>query len=331
MQKWNRRRFLTTGAATGAALLTGAAGTASAATPPTVRPAGEGGSPEDGSSEDEPLEIVTGEDGFTHPAVAPPGPVTFETVSTSMTTGFVGLARLRDGYDEAAFKQLLRTLFSSQVPAETIAATHELMAASRLFGGAAVHPGITSHFTAELEPGRYLLLEYRDFQSDLGRNPPPGQEYVRTLTVREDAAPLVATADAGAGADASGRPHCTATLRALHTRPGPRFVLRGRVRAGRPLRYVNSVPDQPDEAIIYRVADDGVTREDIQAFFDGATRTPPFAIKAPLGTPPLSPGEGVTLTMPTEPGRYVAVSWVGSVEDAKPMAQHGQHLLFRVH
>jgi hypothetical protein len=310
MQNWNRRRFLTTGAAAGAALLTGA-GTALGAGPPTVRLAAGG----------EPLEIVTGEDGFTYPTVAPPGPVTFETVSTSMTTGFVGLARLRDGYEEATFRELLRTIFSSQDPKETIRATHELMAASQLFGGAAVHPGITSHFTSELKPGRYLLLEYRDFQSDLGRNPPPGQEYVRTLTVPEKGASV---------ADASGGPRCTATLRALHTREGPRFVLRGRVRAGRPLRYVNSVPDQPDEAIIYRVEDDAVTREDVQAFFDGATHTPPFSIKAPLGTPPLSPGENVTLTMPTEPGRYVAVSWVGSVEDAKPMAQHGQHLLFHV-
>ncbi|MDJ1133994.1 hypothetical protein [Streptomyces iconiensis] len=328
MQKWNRRRALTAGGALGAALLTGVgtargAGTAHGAGPSTTRPGARPG----------PLEIVTGEDGFTFPSSAPRGTTTFRSVSTSATCGFIGLARLRGGHGEEAFSGLLRTIFTSQVPQETIRATRELMATAELFGGAAVHPGVVSYFTSELEPGRYLLLEYRDFQSDLGRNPAPGQEYVRTLTVRDGPR---ARADGAVGADSAdgsggtaGRPRCSATLRAVHTSEGPRFVLRGTARAGRPLRYVNSVPEQPDEAIIYRVDDDAVTEKDVQAFFDG-TAPPPFAIASPLGTPPLSPGEGVTLTMPTEPGRYVAVSWVGSVKDAQPMARHGQHLLFRV-
>ncbi|MEW2220414.1 hypothetical protein AB0939_14150 [Streptomyces sp. NPDC006990] len=308
MRNWNRRRFIAAGgAAAGAALAAGAAPAHAAA-------------PAQQAAACEPLRIVTGEEDFVCPSTAPPGATVFQVTATSYRTGFLGLVRLRDGHEESAFRELLYALFSARTPQETIEATRGLMATAELYGGAAVHPGAVSYITPVLEPGSYLVLEYRDFQGPLGREPERGQEHVRTLTVTE---PVTAT-DAAAAAGSA------ATLTTRETAEGPRFELHGQPRAGSPVRCVNQVT-QPDEAIIYRVRDDSVTEEDVHAFFNSdMSMTPPFSIEAPLGTPPISPGGDIWVTMPTEPGRYVAASWVGSLEDGRPMAAHGQHLIFHV-
>ncbi|MDF4249971.1 twin-arginine translocation signal domain-containing protein [Streptomyces sp. WMMB303] len=308
MRNWNRRRFITAaGGAAGAAL---AAGAAPAHAAPRAQQA----------EACAPLRIVTGEEDFVCPSTAPPGASVFRVTATSFKTGFLGLVRLRDGHEEGAFRELLYALFSARTPQETIEATRGLMDTAELYGGAAVHPGAVSYITPVLEPGSYLVLEYRDFQGPLGREPERGQEHVRTLTVTE---PVTGTAAAAATGSA-------ATLTTRETAEGPRFELHGQPGAGSPVRCVNQVT-QPDEAIIYRVPDDSVTEEDVHAFFNSdMSMTPPFSIEAPLGTPPISPGGDLWVTMPTEPGRYVAASWVGSLEDGRPMAAHGQHLIFHV-
>ncbi|MFD7500269.1 hypothetical protein [Streptomyces sp. NPDC059850] len=262
------------------------------------------------------MDIVTGEDGFSAPAAARSGAVAFRLRTTSHRTGAVGLARLRRGVSEAEFRTRLRSVFATE-GRENIEAAKALMAAAELYGGGFTHVGTDTGFTIGLEPGRYLILEFLDFEGDRGRDPAPGQEYVRTLTVRppRDQAPAAAPAATVTAREAPGL--------------GPRFDLCGQLRPGRPLRYVNRMRGQVNELVLYPIADDTVTEDDIQAFFDH-TAPPPFDITRWLGTPPLSPGRAVTLAPPLSPGRYAAVTWVTSIHDAEPLAAHGQHRILTV-
>ncbi|MEU5977600.1 hypothetical protein [Streptomyces sp. NPDC047315] len=257
------------------------------------------------------LHIVTGEDGFTSPAHAFAGPVAFQLRTTSMRTGHVGVARLRAGATEAQFRARLRRVFATEGQ-DTIKAARALMATAELYGGGITHPGTDTRFTVPLPPGRYLVYEYLDFEGPRGRDPQPGQEHLRPLTVHPPTA-------------AVSRPPC-ATLTAVDIPDqGPRFLLDGHAASGAPLRYVNRMQDQVDEAMFCPVTDDSVTEKDIQAFFDGTGGAPPFDLSKWLGTPPLSPGREVLLTMPLPPGRYAAITWVSSIHDARPLSMHGQH------
>lgn len=302
IQMWNRRGVLAAGAAASVAALTGA-------TLP------EGSEPERHRG---PLQIITGEDGFVSPATARAGAVTFRVRTTSPRTGTVGVAKLRDGATEAEFRARMRQVFAAEEPAAVIQASRELMATVDQLGGAAPHPGADSDFTLRLRPGSYLVLEYLDFAGALGRNPEPGAEYVRLLTVR-------------APESDSGPPRPCGTLTALESDGGaPRFALRGRVLSEQPLRYVNAMREHVDEARFYPIVDDSVTEADIVAFFRGGTSIPPFDFAGALGTPPLSPGREVTLRMPMRSGRYAVVSWVRSLVDAQPLTAHGQLLIVTV-
>ncbi|CDR08616.1 hypothetical protein [Streptomyces iranensis] len=218
---------------------------------------------------------------------------------------------------KAEFGTRLRRVFATE-GAENVEAAKALMAAAELYGGGFTHIGTETGFTVELEPGRYLILEFLDFEGGRGRNPAPGQEYVRTLTVhqRPEQTP-------------SGPPSAVVTAREVPG-VGPRFELRGRLKPGHPLHYVNRMRDQVDELVLYPITDDAVTEDDIQAFFDRTLPVPPFDITRWLGTPPLSPGRGALLTPPLSPGRYAAVTWVTSIHDARPLAAHGQHRILTV-
>ncbi|WP_435281693.1 twin-arginine translocation signal domain-containing protein [Streptomyces koelreuteriae] len=298
MNTWTRRGLLTAGTATGVAALIGA------------------GSPTRGP---EPLDIVTGEDGFRAPETAAAGAVTFRVRTTSGRTGIVGIARLRRGVGEAAFRRHLRDVFEKKNAQDVIQASKDLMADAELFGGAMAVPGSQSSFTAWLPPGRYLVLEYKDFEGPrVGRDPLPGTEYVSPL--------LVHAADvAGAG-----RPRPSATVIAVDTKMGPRFVLEGRIRRDRPVRYVNAMRGQVDELAVYPLTDDSVTEADIQRFFQEPWSAAPFDLAAQLGTPPLSPGRSAVLGMPLEPGRYALTSWVAGMQDAQHLSAHGQVLIVTV-
>lgn len=298
MGTWSRRGVLAGGAMAGVGVLVGAR----TAPRPDV------------------LDIVTGEHSFSAPRHAPAGPVGFRVRTTSTRTGIAGLARLRPGATEDRFRALARKVFATQ-GAEAIQAGRELMATAELFGGAMVHLGVTSTFTARLEPGRYLLFEYLDFEGERGRNPPPGLEHVRTLRVT--GRPTEDTK--------GGHPHPYAALTALDVPgEGPRFALRGRLPRGGTLKYTNRMRGQVNEAVLYPIEDDSVTTDDIQAFFDGAPGPPPFNMTGVLGTPPLSPGESVTLRMPLKRGRYALVTWVTSMQDARPLSAHDQLLIVTV-
>jgi hypothetical protein len=294
----SRRDVLTTAVVAGAALL-GGAGFAQA-------------QPGCAQGAAAPLDIVTGEDGFTSPMWAPTGAVRFRLRTTSALTGVVGIARLREGATEAQFRARLRRIFETEGQ-ENIEAAQALVATAELYGGGVTHVGTDTEFTVPMKPGRYVVLEFLDFEGERGRDPEPGQEYLRPLTVR------------GRTEDQTGKPAC-ATLTAVDIPgEGPRFVLRGEVVRGETLRYVNRMRNQVDEAVFYPITDDSVTEEDIQAFFDGAGGAPPFDMGRWLGTPPLSPGRDVFLDMPLAPGRYAAITWVTSIHDARPLGAHGQH------
>ncbi|MGI5426117.1 hypothetical protein [Streptomyces sp. CA-179760] len=242
----------------------------------------------------------------------------FRLRTTSPLTGAVGIARLRRGQSEAEFRTRLRRIFATE-GRENIEASRALMAAAELYGGGFTHVGTDTGFTVELRAGRYLLLEFLDFEGEgRGRNPAPGQEYVRTLTVRP-VRDQTRTAPPAAVITAREVPGL-----------GPRFDLRGRLRPGGSLRYVNRMRGQVDELVLYPVTDGSVTEDDIQAFFDGAGGPPPFDIARWLGTPPLSPGRDASLTPPLSSGRYAAVTWVTSIHDARPLGAHGQHRILTV-
>ncbi|MFC9125539.1 hypothetical protein ACFT4A_01660 [Streptomyces sp. NPDC057099] len=298
MSTWTRRGLLAAGTATGVAALVGA------------------GSPTRGP---EPLDIVTGEDGFRAPATAAAGAVTFRVRTTSGRTGIVGIARLRRGIGEAAFRRHLRDVFEKEKARDVIQASRDLMADAELFGGAMAVRGSQSSFTAWLPPGRYLVLEYKDFEGPyVGRDPLPGAEHVSPLLVH-------AADEAGAGC-----PRPSATVTAVDTKRGPRFVLEGRMHRGRPVRYVNAMRGQVDELAVYPLTDDSVTEADIQRFFQDPRSAAPFNLAAQLGTPPLSPGRSAVLGMPLEQGRYALTSWVASMEDAQHLSAHGQVLIVTV-
>ncbi|MFI1400281.1 hypothetical protein [Streptomyces sp. NPDC020681] len=303
---WNRRGVLAAGAAAGVVALTGAARPKRSATVAA------------GPLESGPLEIVTGEDRFESPATAPAGAVTFRVRTTGPLTGTIGIAKLLDGATEAQFRARMRQVFAAEDPADVIRASRELMATADQLGGAAPHPGADSTFTLRLRPGAYLVLEYLDFAGGLGRQPAPGQEYVRPL--------IVGTHDSG---DRPPRP--CGTLTAFDGPAGaPRFALSGRILADQPLRYVNAMRDHVNEARLYPVVDDAVTEADVVAFFKTGTGVPPIDFAGGLGTPPLSSGREVTLRMPMRPGRYAVVSWVRSLIDAQPLTAQGQLLIVRV-
>ncbi|MFD6967763.1 hypothetical protein [Streptomyces sp. NPDC059949] len=305
MSKWTRRGLLTAGAVTGVAALIGAG-------PPQRRA--------------EPLDIVTGEDGFSAPATAAAGAVTFRVRTTSTRTGIVGIVRLRPGVGEAAFRRHLRDVFEKEDPNDVIRASGELMADAELLGGAMAVRGSRSSFTAALRPGRYLVLEYKDFEGPyIGRDPLPGQEHVRPLLVH-------AGDDTGAGRSSPlAAAAATATVTAVDTARGPRFVLEGRIRRDRPVRCVNAMRGQVDELAVYPLTNDAVTEADIQRYFRAPRSTPaPFDLAAQLGTPPLSPGRSAVIQMPLAPGRYALTSWVTSMKDAQHLSAHGQVLIVTV-
>ncbi|MEU9608466.1 hypothetical protein [Streptomyces sp. NPDC048057] len=293
----SRRSLLTGAAAVGGALLWGG-------------PAAQA-HPRDRPQAAQVLDIVTGEDGFTAPARAFAGPVPFRLRTTSSRTGHVGVVRLRAGATEAQFRARLRRVFTTEGQ-DNIQAAHALMATAELYGGGITHPGTDICFTAPLPPGRYLVLEYLDFEGPRGRDPQSGQEHLRSLTVHPTKTEAA-------------RSSC-ATLTAVDIPgQGPRFLLDGHITPGGPLRYVNRMQNQVDEAMFCPITDDSVTERDIQAFFDGTGGAPPFDLSKWLGTPPLSPGREVLLTTPLAPGRYAAITWVSSIHDARPLSMHGQH------
>lgn len=303
MEQWTRRAALTAVTAAGAAALIGAA-------PPQRGRRNVPSAPV--------LEIATGENAFTAPDRTVAGAVTLRVRNTSPRTGTVGVVRLHPGVTEEQFRTRLRALFTAEAPADIIDASRVMMATATQLGGASHHSGAVADAIVTLAPGRHLLLEYLDFMPGLGRGPAPGEEYVRPLTVTAD----------GPGGWA---PVPCGTLTAHESADGsPRFSLRGRVLADQPLRFVNAMREQVDEARLYPVTDDSVTEADIVAFFAGGSGPPPVDFPGALGATPLTPGHEVVLRMPMRSGRYAVVSWVRSLVDARPLTAGGQVLLVRV-
>ncbi|MER6996378.1 hypothetical protein [Streptomyces sp. NPDC000410] len=247
------------------------------------------------------------------PGSTRPGPATFQVSTTDATAGHVGLVRLREGASLAAFRAGLRKAFSDD-PAVVVEGNREVTAAAELLGGAVTLPGSPVTFSQVLRPGTYHLLEYRDFENN---DLPTGQERVRTLTV--------------SGAAYGRLPDAEATI-VSQSVPGvgPRFEAPRTLRAGEPVRVVNAMCGQVNEAVFYKLFP-GKTDADVQEFFTAPDWDDlPFDPYANVGTPPLSPGRSTVLHAPLTPGDWALVTWVGSAVDGGKLAAQGMHTVITV-
>ncbi|MEU0247481.1 hypothetical protein ABZ192_24805 [Streptomyces sp. NPDC006235] len=178
-------------------------------------------------------------------------------------------------------------------------------------GGAVVHPGRPGLFTQTLEPGQYLLFDYLHTLEG-------AQPREQRLTV------------SGSASGRAVRP--SATIVSHDTGAGPRFEVRGTLRADRPFRFVNTLAGQYNEAVLFPL-DKDVTRAELQEFFDalndGASPTPPFDTSVGLGCLPLSPGRSADIQVPLGKGRHVLVTWVRDAS-GKLLAQQGQFEIVEV-
>ncbi|WP_351225512.1 hypothetical protein [Streptomyces sp. NPDC002133] len=259
------------------------------------------------------VEVTTGDGGLAAPSTTRPGPVAFRVTATDVKSGHVGLVRLREGASPTAFRIGLRKAFSDE-PAEVVEGNREVTAQAELLGGALTLPGSPGSFTQVLRPGTYHLLEYRDFQDP---GVPTGQERIRTLTV--------------SGAAHGRLPEAEATVvSGAVPGIGPRFRAPRTLRAGAPVRVVNTMRGQVNEAVFHKLFP-GKTDADVHRFFTAPDwEDPPFDPYANVGTPPLSPGRSTVIRMPLTPGDWALVTWVGSAVDGGKIAAQGMHTVITV-
>ncbi|MGW7363566.1 hypothetical protein ACWGI8_09085, partial [Streptomyces sp. NPDC054841] len=259
------------------------------------------------------VDVTATADDLVAPGTIRPGPATFRVSTTDARAGHVGLVRLREGASLAAFRTAMRKAFSDD-PAAVVEGNKEVMDQAELLGGALTLPQSPVSFSQVLQPGTYHLLEYRDFQDD---TLPTGQERVRTLTV--------------SGTPEGQLPPAGATV-VSQTGPGvgPRFLAPPTLRAGEPVRFVNVMPGQVNEAAFYKLFP-GKTDADVHKFFTAPDwDDPPFDPYANVGTPPVSPGRSTVLRMPLTPGEWALVTWVGSAVDGSRLAAQGMHTVITV-
>lgn len=164
------------------------------------------------------VEVSSADTGFTAPDTASPGVAQFRMVTTSEGSGWIGLARLNAGVSWETFRaNLAKTV--SDTPADVAAGSAALAKSATLLGGVVIHPGLPGALTQLLQPGRYVLFDYRFLA--------PTDARYRFLTVTgspgysplDFSGTLVATSVPGVG---------------------PRFSLLGEVRAGQPLLLHNA-------------------------------------------------------------------------------------------
>lgn len=249
------------------------------------------------------------------PATATPGPVTFHAATTAEGSGWVGLARLRDGVTWEQFRAALRDTISTD-RAAIISGSRQLASRADLLGGVVIAPGRDARFTQWLHPGTYLLFDYLDVTAA----PQPRYSF---LTV--------------AGSPAGQALTPTATLVSTWaTDTGPRFRLTGTVRAGQPLAFVNAMAGQFNEAVFFRL-DDDVDETDLEAYFQLFTDSGqwpdvpwPFAEDRGFGCLPLSPGKHSVIQGPLRAGRYVVVNWLKDADDGVIFVKKGHYKIIEV-
>jgi hypothetical protein len=260
------------------------------------------------------LEITSTADALLSPASATPGPATFRSTTTDPASGWVGLARLNEGVTVEQFHAILLRLTAPDSD-EVVAGSRELNAAAKLLGGAIIHPGQPGTFTQTLSSGRYVLFDYMHIADARPR--------INPLTV--------------SGTWSGREPVPTATVVTL-TVPGvgPRYEVTGTLRAGQPIRFVNRMPGQINEAVFFPIADD-VDEADLAAYFaqfeddsNAFPPNPPFSLASGLGCLPVSGGKSSVFQVPLQTGRHVLVTLNKDATDGVRLAKKGQFMIVQV-
>lgn len=260
------------------------------------------------------VEISSTDSDFTAPATAAPGIAEFRVSTTTEASGWIGLARLNEGVSWETFREnLAKTV--SDTPSEVIEGSAALAASATLLGGVVIHPGLPGAFTQHLEPGEYLLFDYK-FLS-------PTNFRYRYLSVvggpryspLSFSGSIVATSVPGVG---------------------PRFTLFGQAKPGQGLLMYNGVPGQLIEAVMFPIADD-VTDARLQEWFDSFQDgdpsfppNPPFDLDLGRGLLPLSPGRTSVINVPLTPGRYVVVNWLKDAQTGTRLVKQGHYFVIEV-
>ncbi|WP_152552017.1 hypothetical protein [Actinokineospora spheciospongiae] len=314
------------GAASAASAGSGGTASAASAGPSGTASAGPGGAASAASAGAG--TAVDGTRGRTVPVTAVPGDllvqpsvgagaVTFQVSTTDSKSGWVGLVKLHQGVTWESFRDTYRKLASTD-PAAILDGSTRVQADATLLGGVQTKVGQPGTFVQVLAPGQYTLFDHMDFRYGVAQ---PRHE---VLTV--------------SGTPSGTTPTASGTLTAKDVPgEGPRFVVTGTPTVGQPLRFVNAMPGQANEAILFPLLPD-VTDADLAAwvakFTDHGvwpTDPPPFAEPEPAGLLPISPGQSVTATPPLHPGRYIAICWMKDADDAIMLLKKGMYEVFEVH
>ncbi|MEU2283771.1 hypothetical protein ABZ614_17865 [Streptomyces sp. NPDC013178] len=251
------------------------------------------------------VELTSTAEALTAPATTRPGLTTFHASTTQAGKGWIGLARLKDGKSWDDFRDVLSRALSN-TPSDVPQGAKDLDDTATLLGGLVIHPGQPGSFTQRLQPGTYLLFDYLTVGDAQPRH--------RPLTVTGDAV------------DQGLAPTATIVSRNVPG-AGPRFEIRGALRAGRPLRYVNEIPGQVNELLFVKIAD-GTTEADLRAYFasmpDDGTFPPnsPFT-SVSLGSLHLSTGRSSVVQVPLERDRYAAITWSKDATDGIKLVKKG--------
>ncbi|NLU68548.1 hypothetical protein [Streptomyces sp. HNM0574] len=309
-----RPRTLAAGLAGGtlAALLAVIPASAEAPRPAPAAPAAVSAAPS--AASEQVLDIRSTADGLHAPSKAAPGAVTFRTTTEAEGSGSVGLARLHPGVSWDRFRTVLRKVIQNN-PDDIIEGSRELEGTADLLGGTVIWPGMKAEFSQKLEPGTYYLFDFNHIHD--------AQPRYQTLTVE--------------GAPQGELPKTSTTLTAKMSADGkPVYDLAGEVRAGQPLTFTNAMPArQPAEAIVFKL-EDGVTEEELVAWFDkfgdhGEFPPGPDPLGYGPGALPLSPGESQVVKLPLSPGRHIVIDWFRDANDAVMLLKKGHYKIFQVH
>ncbi|WP_455354472.1 hypothetical protein [Streptomyces sp. SYSU K217416] len=246
------------------------------------------------------------------PSGTAPGTVTFRTTTTDTASGWIGLARPRDGVTWEQFHATLMKIINANGP-DIIEGSREMLTTGELLGGTVIYPDQPAAFTQKLTPGRYFLFDYKHIRDTEPR--------YRTLTV---GGPAYGTA-----------PAYTAAVTAKLIDGAPRYEVTGTVKAGRPLLFRNLMPTgQPAEAIFFPLPD-GVTEEELVAWFDkfgdsGQFPEDPGPLGEGPGGLPMSSGVSSVLQLPLQPGRYVIIDWLSDAQDGRMLLKKGHYEIIQV-
>ncbi|MEU4805721.1 hypothetical protein [Actinosynnema sp. NPDC023587] len=261
-----------------------------------------------------PVQSVPG-DLIVQPAVRA-GAVTFQVSTTDAQSGWIGVVKLHQGVTWESFRDNYRKLASTD-PAAILDGSTRVQADVTLLGGVQTKVGEPGTFVRSLAPGEYVLFDHMDFRYGVAQ---PRHEVLTVWGTPYGTVP--AAAGTLTAKDVSG--------------VGPRFVVTGTPTAGQPLKFVNAMPGQANEAILFPLAP-GVTDADLTAWVakfgdhgEWPTDPPPFADPEPAGLLPLSPGQSVTATPPLHPGRYIAICWMKDADDAIMLLKKGMYAVFEV-